>query len=143
MDTTTKTSAEKIPFDAISDKAKTAIDKGASAFGAYGEFAKANVSALWEAGKIFADGLQKLGTSYSEDNRASFENLSEGLKSLAAATSPAEFYKLQSELLRRNVETAIALGTKNNDALVKLTKAAAAPLAKQADVNVRALQKIA
>ncbi|AIT81987.1 phasin (plasmid) [Novosphingobium pentaromativorans US6-1] len=139
----TKTNAEKIPFDAINDKAKIAIQKGASAFGAYGELAKANVSAFFEAGKIFAEGLQKLGTSYSEDNRASFENLSEGLKSMAAATSPAEFYKLQSEFLRRNVEAAIARGSKSNDALVKLTKAAAAPLAKQVDLNMQTIQKIA
>ena len=59
-----------------------------------------------------------------------------------AAKSPAELFKLQSEMARRNIEAVFTLGTKNGEALLELAKDAAAPITKQANAVVETLRKV-
>ena len=50
-------------FADLQEKTKAAYEKSTSAYGDYNDFAKGNVEAMVEAGKILASGLQELTTS--------------------------------------------------------------------------------
>jgi phasin family protein len=132
--------------DAIADmqiKAKTAFEKSTASFGDVSEFAKGNVEALVESGKILAAGVQELGTTYVSESRSAFETLSADVKELASSKSPTDFLKLQSELVRRNLDAAVAAGSKNSEAMLKLVNEVFAPLSGRFSLAVDKIKKAA
>ena len=120
------------PFvDAVGDvqaKTKAAYDKGAELAAEATEFAKGNVEALVESGKIYAAGMQDLGKTYAEEAKAAYETLTADLKEFAAVKSPAELFQLQGKLARRNFDAWVAYGSKNTDAVLKLANETFAPI---------------
>jgi hypothetical protein len=100
-------------FTDVKTKAKAAFDKGTSSIGDVTEFAKGNVEAVVESGKIYAAGLQELGSTYVAEGKTAFEALTADAKELAAQKTPVDFFKLQSELAKKNFESAMAFGTKS------------------------------
>lgn len=125
--------------DAIADaqgKAKAAFEKGTASLGEVSEFTKGNVEAMVESGKIFASGAQSLGTTYVADSRAAFETLTADVKELASARNPADFFRLQGDLARRNFDTAVAASSKNTEALLKLVNEAFAPISGRVSLAV-------
>ena len=121
------------------DRAKAAFEKSNEVFGEYGEFAKGNVEALVESGKILATGLQTLGKDYVAEGKSAIETLTADVKELAAVKSPADFFKLQGEMLRRNFDAAVASGSKNSEKVVKLANDAFAPIQ---DRVAQAIEKV-
>jgi phasin family protein len=117
--------------DAIADaqeKAKAAFEKSTASLGEITEFTKGNVEALVESGKILAAGAQDLGSTYVADSRAAFETLTAEVKELASAKNPTDFVKLQGDLMRRSFDAAVAAGSKNSEAMLKLVNEAFAPI---------------
>ena len=132
--------------DAIADlqeRAKTAMDKSNALFADAGEFTKGNVEALVESGKVLAAGLQDLGKVYVEDAKAGFETMTADVKELAAVKSPADFFKLQGEILRRNFDAAMTTGSKRSEALVKLANEAFAPVQSRVSVAIEKVKQAA
>jgi phasin family protein len=132
--------------DAVADlqeRAKTAMDKSTAVFADAGEFTKGNVEALVESGKVLAAGLQDLGKVYVEDAKTGFETMTADVKELAAVKSPADFFKLQGEILRRNFDTAMATGSKRSEALVKLANDAFAPVQNRVSIAVEKVKQAA
>lgn len=132
--------------DAVADlqeRAKTAMDKSNAVFADAGEFTKGNVEALVESGKVLAAGLQDLGKVYVEDAKTGFETITADVKELAAVKSPADFFKLQGEILRRNFDTAMATGSKRSEALVKLANEAFAPVQNRVSIAVEKVKQAA
>lgn len=132
--------------DAIADvqsKAKAAFEKGTASLGEVSEFTKGNVEALVESGKIFAAGAQNLGSTYVTEGRTAFETLTADVKELAAAKNPTDFFKLQGDLARRNFDTAIAAGSKNSEALLKLINEAFAPISGRVSLAVDKVKQAA
>lgn len=132
--------------DAIADaqgRAKAAFEKGTASLGEVTEFTKGNVEAMVESGKIFASGAQSLGSTYVADSRAAFETMTADMKELASAKNPADFFKLQGDLARRNFDTAIAAGSKNSEALFKLMNEAFAPLSGRMSLAVDKIKQAA
>jgi hypothetical protein len=125
------------------EKAKEAFTKTSAAAGEYGEFAKGNVQACVESGKILASGLQELGSKVVADSKSAFETVTADIKALGGIKSPGDFFKLQSEIMRRNFETAIAYGSQNSEAVLKLTNEAIAPLSGRVTLAVEKLKKVA
>jgi hypothetical protein len=136
----TMTSANFAGFqDAITEaqaKAKAAFEKSTSALGEVSDFAKGNVEAVVESGKIFAEGVQGLGSELVAESRSAFEAMTGDIKELAAAKSPIDFFKLQSELVRKNFDTAVANGSKNSEALLKLFSDTFAPISGRVSIAV-------
>ena len=124
-------------------KAKEAFEKGASVFGEGGEFAKGNVEALVESGKIFGAGLRELGSAYAAEAKTAYETMTADVKELASVKSPADFLKLQGEILRRNFDSAVAAGSKSSEALLKLTNDAIAPISSRVSVAMEKVRKAA
>ena len=130
-------------FSDIQAKSKAALEKSTAAFGEYNTLAKGNVEALVEAGKILSAGLQELGTGAVAESRAAFETLTAEVKELASAKSPTEFLRLQSELAKKHIDHAVALGSKQSEAVLKLASDVAAPVSNRVAVAVEKLHKAA
>jgi hypothetical protein len=124
-------------------KAKVAYDKGQAAFGEATEFTKGNVEALVESTKILGSGLQELTTSYVAESRSAFETLTADVRALAAVKSPVDFFKLQGEIARRNFDKAITFGSKNSEAVLKLTNDVVAPISGRVSLAVEKVKKAA
>lgn len=115
-------------------KAKAAFEKSTSMLGDAGEFAKGNVEAVIESGKILAEGLQGMGSELVTEGRTAFEAISGDIKDLAASKSPADFFKAQSDLMRKNFDSAVAYGSKNSEAMLKLMSDVMAPISGRVSV---------
>ncbi|MCE2841332.1 MAG: phasin family protein [Novosphingobium sp.] len=127
----------------LQDRAKTAMEKSTAVFADAGEFTKGNVEALVESGKVLAAGLQDLGKVYVEDAKTGFETMTADVKELTAVKSPADFFKLQGEILRRNFDTAMATGSKRSEALVKLANDAFAPVQNRVSIAIEKVKQAA
>ena len=146
---TTKTQTEDFAArikDSVADaqeRAKVAYEKSTVMFGDVTEFSKGNVEALVESTKILAAGLQDMGKAYVADSKSAIETLTADVKELAAVKSPTDFFKLQSEILRRNFDAAIAAGSKNSETLVKLAGDAFAPISTRASMAIEKVKQAA
>lgn len=112
----------------VQEKAKAAFEKTTAAVADATDFAKDNVEAVVQSGKIVAEALKDLGNTLAADGKTAFETITADAKELAAVKSPADFFKLQGEILRRNFDSAVAYGSKNTEMFMKLAGDATAPL---------------
>ncbi len=127
----------------VQERAKVAYEKSTVVAGEYTEFSKGNVQALVEAGKILAAGVQDMGTAYVAYAKSAFETMTADVKELAAVKSPTDFFKLQSEIMRRNFDAAVATGSKNSEFAVKLANDAFAPLSSRVSMVIEKVKKAA
>ena len=65
------------------------------------------------------------------------------VKELAAIKSPTELFQLQGKIMRRNFEALVATGSKNTEAVLKLTKDTFAPLSGRVNLAAEKLAKVA
>jgi phasin family protein len=146
---TTKTQTEDFTArikDSVADaqeRAKVAYDKSTVVFGDVTEFSKGNVEALVESTKILAAGLQDMGKAYVAEGKTAIETMTADVKELAAVKSPADFIKLQGEIMRRNFDAAVATGSKNSETLVKLAGDAFAPLSTRVSMAIEKVKQAA
>lgn len=124
-------------------RTREAYDKGAALSAEATEFAKGNVEALVESGKILAAGVQDLGKTYADDAKSAYETATADLKELAAVKSPTELFQLQAKLLRRNFDTLVAYTSKNTEAAVKLANESFAPLSGRVSLAAEKVAKVA
>lgn len=115
-------------FADFNDRTKAAVEKSTKLVEEANDFAKGNVEALVESGRIAAKGFESFGQEAAEYGRKSFETATAALKNLAAVKSPTEFFKLQSEYLRGAFDSYVAEASKNTESLIKLAGDAAQPL---------------
>lgn len=109
-------------------KAKEAFEKSTSVLGDVSDFTKGNVEAVMESGKILAEGLQGIGSELVTEGRTAFEVISADIKELAAAKSPTDFFKVQGDMMRKSIDSAVAYGSKNSEVMLKLMTDAIAPI---------------
>ena len=124
-------------------KAKEAFEKSSAVLGDYADFAKGNVEAVVESGKILAEGLQDMGTNLVAEGRATFESVSSDIKGMAAAKSPTDLIQLQSDMFRKSFDSAVAYGSKNTEAMMKIASDAIAPISSRVSLAVEKVRKIA
>lgn len=130
-------------FADFNERAKAAVEKNTKLAGEFTEFAKGNVEALVESGKIAAKGFETLGQDAAEYSRKSFENATATLKSLSAVKTPADFFKLQSDYARSVFDSVVAETSKNTEAFIKLAGDAAQPISSRVAVAVEKVKTAA
>ncbi|MFM5908936.1 MAG: phasin family protein, partial [Novosphingobium sp.] len=130
-------------FADLKVKAKSAYEKGTATAGEATEFAKGNVEAIVESGKIFAEGAKALGGEMVAESKTAFETITADVKEMAAVKSPADFFKFQSDLMRRNFDAAVAAGSKNTEAMFKLANESFAPISTRVSLAVEKFSKAA
>lgn len=124
-------------------KAQAAFEKSSNMLGEAGQFTKGNVEAIIESGKILAEGVQEIGSSLVAESRTAFETVTGDIKELAAAKSPADFLKLQSDMARKSFDNAVAYGSKNSEAMLKLMNDVFAPLSGRVSLAVEKARQVA
>ncbi len=124
-------------------KAQEAFEKSSAAFGEAGEFAKGNVEALVESTKILGIGLKDMGEEFVQEAKSAYESMTADAKELAAVKSPVDFFKLQAEIMRRSFDAAVAQGSKNTEAMMKLANDSFAPISGRISLAVEKVKKAA
>lgn len=124
-------------------KAQEAFEKSSAAFGEAGEFAKGNVEALVESTRILGTGLKDMGEEFVQEAKSAYETLTADAKELAAVKSPVDFFKLQAEIMRRSFDAAVAQGSKNTEAMMKLANDSFAPISGRISLAVEKVKKAA
>ncbi|ARU16580.1 phasin family protein [Croceicoccus marinus] len=109
-------------------KSQDAYKKSSEMFKEAGEFTKGNLEAMMESTKIFAAGMQEMSKAAVADSKSEFEALTAEVKEMASVKSPTDFFQMQSALLRKNFDKAVAMSSKNTEAMLKLANDAAQPL---------------
>ncbi len=127
----------------MQDKAQAAYDKSTEAMTEMTDFAKGNVEAVVESGKVLAEGVQTMGKTYADEAKSAYETATADLKEMAAIKSPTELFQLQGKILRRNFDAMVAMTSKNTDATMKLANDAMAPISGRVNVAAEKLSKVA
>ena len=149
MTDTVKATAEKTAekaaefFTDVREKATEAAEKGKKFAAEAVEFNKANVEAFVEAGKIVAKGAQEIGKTNMEFAKKNFEEVQVAVKELTSVKSPTDFVKLQGELVRKGFDTAVAQGSKNTEAMVKLASEMFQPISNRIAATTELFKKAA
>lgn len=115
-------------FADMNDRTKAAVEKSTKLVAEANDFAKGNLEAMVESGKITAKGLEILGQEAAEYSRKSFENATAAFKTFATVKSPTDLFKLQSDFFRTAFDSYVAEASKNTEAMLKLAGEAAQPL---------------
>lgn len=130
-------------FADIREKATVAAGKAKTIAADANEFNKANIEAMVEAGKIAAQGAQDLGKTNIEYAKKNFEELQAAVKEVTAVKSPTDFVKLQGEMARKGFDIAVAQGSKNTEAMVKLMNDMFQPISNRIAVTAEYFKKAA
>jgi phasin family protein len=138
-----ETSTFQDAVEGAQEKTKDVFTKTTAFVGEYGEFAKGNVEAFVESSKILASGLQDLGSKFIAESKNAIETMTSEVKELSAAKTPTDFFKIQTDLLRRNFDSAIAYGSKTSEAVLKLTNDVIAPISGRVNLAVEKVRKAA
>ncbi|WP_309752068.1 phasin family protein [Novosphingobium sp.] len=125
------------------DRAKVAFEKTQAYAADYGDFTKGNVEALVASGKVLAAGLQDMGKDMVAEGKTALETMTADVKDLAAVKSPADFFKLQGEILRRNFDAAVSTGSKRSETVVKMATEAFAPIQTRVSLAVEKVKQAA
>ncbi|WP_084583481.1 phasin family protein [Sphingomonas azotifigens] len=123
-------------FADFNERTKAAVEKSTKLVEEANEFAKGNIEALVESGRIAAKGFESLGQEAADYSRRSFESATAALKNLSAVKSPTEFFKLQSDYLRGAFDSYVAETSKHTEAFIKLAGDAAQPISNRFAVAV-------
>lgn len=131
-DTVTKVqeTAEKFTADAtaratemfgdVSARAKTAMEKGSKGLEEMVEFSKGNLEAVVASGRVAAKGAQDIAKYSAEYGRKSIEEANATAKKFAAVKSPTEFFALQSEVAKSNLDAFVGEASKFTESYMKL-----------------------
>lgn len=123
--------------DAVSEmqeKMQEAYGKGTGMVTEMTDFAKGNVDAVVESGKVLAAGMQELSKTYAEEAKILYETMTADLKEMASVKSPTELFQLQGKILRRNFDLMVAHSSKSTDAMMKLVNESVAPISGRVNV---------
>jgi phasin family protein len=143
-DTVKEAQAKATDFLAdIREKAAEAAEKSKKFAADASEFNKANIEAMIEAGKIAAKGAQELGQTNVEYAKKNFEELQAAVKEVTSVKNPTDFVKLQGEWVRKGFDTAVAQGSKNTEAMVKLMNDMFQPISNRVAVATDYFKKAA
>ncbi len=149
MTTTVENTAETVTtktkdfFADMQVKATNAADKGKKLAANAFAFQKANFSAMVEASKIVAKGAQDIGKTNVEFAKSNFAEMQAAVKEIAAVRTPTDFVKVQTAWTKKGFDTAVAQGSKNTEAMVKLVSEMFQPISNRIAVTTDLFKKAA
>lgn len=134
--------AKSVAADAQT-RLKSVYAKGTEVAGDVVAFHKHNLEAVVESGKVLTAGMQDMGREAVTDTKKVAEQVTEDVRLMAAVKSPTELLKLQGDMTRRNLDAAIAYGSKSTEAWLKLANEAMAPITSRASEAAEKFKKAA
>ena len=124
-------------------KVKSTVGKGGEVLGEAGTFTKGNVEALVTSGKILGTGLKELGETYVAEGKSAYATVASDFKELTSVKTPVDFVRLQTSILRRNLDHAFDFGGKNSETMLKLAGDVIAPISARASLAVAKVKQAA
>lgn len=127
MNDTMKTQTEtvlnqgKVAVEQMQSKARDAIDQSVKTMEEMNSFARGNVEAMVEAGKVAAKHFETITQSAIELARKNAEAATTAARSLSAAKNANEFMQMQNDFARTQFDKLVADGSKMTELLVKMT----------------------
>jgi len=125
---TEATNQAQVVFADLNDRTKAAVEKSQKIAEDIADFQKGNLEAIVASAKVAAKGFETIGQDAAELGRKNFESAQAALKSFAAAKSPTDFFKLQSDYAKSAFEALVAQTSKNTEASLKLAGEVFQPL---------------
>jgi phasin family protein len=107
-------------FGDVSARAKTAMEKGSKGLEEMVEFSKGNLEAVVASGRVAAKGAQDIAKYSAEYGRKSIEEANATAKKFAAVKSPTEFFALQSEVAKTQLDALVGEASKFTEGYMKL-----------------------
>ncbi len=141
--TETMTAKAKEMFADVQVRAVEATEKAKKMAADAAEFNKANLEAMVEAGKIAAKGAQDMGKTNVEFAKSNFADVQAAVKEITAVKTPTDFVKLQGDFARKSFDVAVAQGSKNTEAMVKLMSDMFQPISNRIAVTTELFKKAA
>lgn len=129
-------------FAEAGSKGQEALEKSRRNAEELAELTRANVEAAVEAGKIAANGAKSVGEDALQRVREGLEQNVAEFKNLAQASSPTEFFQLQSEIAKQNFDRMVASFSQLTEASVKLAGEALQPLSNRAALNAEKINEL-
>lgn len=138
--TTTERATEV--FGDISARAKTAMEKGSKSVEEMVEFSKGNLEAVVASGRVAAKGAQEIAKYSAEYGRKSIEEATSTAKRFAAVKSPTEFFALQSEVAKSNLDAMVGEASKFSESYLKLLGEIVQPIQNRVAVAVEKVKTV-
>ena len=107
-------------FGDVSARAKTVMEKGSKGMEEMVEFSKGNMEAVVASGRVAVKGVQDIAKYSVEYGRKSIEDANMTAKKFAAVKSPTEFFALQSEVAKTNLDALVGEASKFAEGYMKL-----------------------
>ncbi len=107
-------------FGDVSTRAKSAMEKGTKAIEEMVEFSKGNLEAVVASGRVAAKGAEDIAKYSAEYGRATIEKANATAKQFAAVKSPTEFFQLQSEVAKSQLDALVGEASKFTENYMKL-----------------------
>lgn len=115
-------------FGDVSARAKTAMEKGSKVLEEAVDFSKGNLEAVVASGRVAAKGAQDIAKYSADYGRKAIEDANATAKQFAAVKSPTEFFQLQSDIAKKNLDAAVAETSKFTESYLKLLGEIVQPL---------------
>lgn len=135
--TTDKVQAQ---FADMNGRAKDAMEKSTKFLGEMNGFAKANVEAMVESGKLAVAGMQSMAQDQAAFIRKQFEDMTATARTMATVKSPTEFAKLQGDFARQQFDGAVAEMSRSTEAMLKLAGEVVQPISNRVAVAVEKIK---
>lgn len=134
--TDTAQAEAKTMFADVNDHAKSAMEKGSQMISEMTEFSKGNLEAVVASSKIAAKGAEEMARYTSDYVRTTAEKASATASQFATIKSPAEFFKLHSDLTKQAMDSMMAETAKFTENYVKLLGEIAQPISNRVAIAV-------
>lgn len=130
-------------FTEMSDRSKTAMDKGNKMIEQIVDLAKGNVEAFVASSRLAAKGAESLTREAAEFGRKRVETATATMKSFASAKSPTEVFQLQSDYAKSAFDSMIAETSKISEAWMKIAGEAFEPITSRYAVAADKFKQVA
>jgi phasin family protein len=129
-------------FGDVSARAKTAMEKGSKSLEDMVEFSKGNLEAVVASGRVAAKGVQDIAKYSADYGRKAIEDGTATAKQFAAVKSPTEFFQLQSEIAKKNLDAFVGEASKFSESYLKLLGEIAQPIQNRYAVAVEKVKTV-
>jgi phasin family protein len=118
----------KAAVEQFQAKAKEAVEQGTKSMEEMSSFARGNVEAMVEAGRVAAKGIETMAQQVVEMAKRNAEATTTAVRSFAGAKNANELIQLQSDFAREQFDKFVADGSKLTEMFVKFAGEAFEPI---------------
>lgn len=139
----TAMSQSKAAFEDMATKSKTVMEKNVKTMEEMGGFARGNVEAMVEAGKIYAEGAQELARKGADFAKKQAEETAQTVQAMSSVKNPNEVVELQGKFVRGQFDAMMQQTSAMTEQWLKLTGDVMAPFQNRMATAMEKVQKVA